>query len=92
MNKGITLSITVALLSVAMMVLPPYERYLLKCWAFYPIYKFVIRGFHKLDQNIDGYIYLNPLINPPARIAAARAYEPDSDDLIFSSYPKSGTH
>uniref|UniRef100_A0A7S1B5F2 Sulfotransferase domain-containing protein n=1 Tax=Corethron hystrix TaxID=216773 RepID=A0A7S1B5F2_9STRA len=85
-------AITVALLSVAMMVLSPYERYLLKCWAFYPIYKFVIGGFHKFDQNINGYFYLNPLVNPPERIAAARAYEPDSDDLFFTAYPKSGTH
>lgn len=92
MNKTTKGSIFIAAVSITVMLLSPWQRYCLKCWTFYPIYKFVIGGFHNDEQYIDGYYYYVPEINPPEEIAWARAYEPTSDDLIISTYPKSGTH
>jgi hypothetical protein len=96
MKKATTItikgSIFVAALSAAWMLLSPWRRYCLKCWAFYPIYKFAIGGFHHSEQLVDGYYYYAPQTNPPHKIANGRAYEPTSDDLILSTYPKSGTH
>jgi len=100
LGKGVSGVVLVAILgAVIQMVLSPLQLspesqqtlYLLKCYAFYPIYK-IIGGFHSMGQNIDGYYYYDKNANPPGKIAEARAYEPTSKDFFLSTYPKSGTH
>ena len=92
MNQKLKFPVILGVFSIGLTLLPPWQLYCLKCWAFYPIYRYVIGGFHNLDQFIDGHYYMPPSTNPTESIAKSRLYKAKSDDLVLSTFPKAGTH
>lgn len=92
MNHKFKLPVIVGAFGIGLMLLPSWQLYCLKCWAFYPFYKYIIGGFHKSDHFLDGYYYLSTQINPTESIVKSRLYKAKPDDLILSTFPKSGTH